>query len=196
MEKTIPIPNPGYVSGWFCCSIVQLLFIKVGQFYSEKEKPMGFPERVYTKDEVEKARALIENGHKHELMVEGSRDFKNKVKKALKLVETANYYDFLRTYIRQIVEINGLSQLRESDVAIWASKYAVADSLEAAGLFVQKAQQMKDYIEGKLYYETGEIRGVNKRVEFLEALKERTTNQTLKKRSEKILKAWTETPYP
>jgi hypothetical protein len=157
---------------------------------------MEFPDRVYTKDEVEKARALIEKGHKHELRVKGSQGFKNKVKKALKLIKTANYYDFLRTYIRQIVEIEGLSQLRESDVAIWASEYAVADLLEAAGLFVQKAQQMKDYIEGKLYYETGEIRAVNKRIEFLETLKERTTNQTLKRRCEKILKAWTETPYP
>ena len=157
---------------------------------------MEFPERVYTKDEVEKARALIEKGHKHQLTVKGSQGFKNKVKEALKLIKIANYYDFFRTYIRQIVEIDGLSQLRESEVAIWANKYAVADPVEAAGFFVQKAQQMKDYIEGRLYYDKGEIRAINKRIEFLEALKGRSTDQALRKRCEEILKTWTETTYP
>ena len=157
---------------------------------------MGFPERVYTKNEVQKARTLIDKGHKHNLKVKGSQGFKNKIKKALELIKTANYYDFLRTYIRQIVEIDGLSQLREAEASIWANKYAVVDPVEAAGFFIQKAQQMKDYIEGKLYYETGEIRAVNKRIEFMEALKKRSTDQTIKKRCEKLLKAWTETIYP
>ena len=157
---------------------------------------MEFPERVYTKDEVQKARALIEKGHKHHLTVKGSQDFKNKVKKTLELIKTANYHDFFRTYIKQIVEIDGLSQLREAEVAIWANKYTVADQVEAAGFFIQKAQQMKDYIEGRLYYDKGEIRAINKRIEFLEALKERSTDQALRKRCEEILKAWTETTYP
>lgn len=157
---------------------------------------MEFPERVYTKDEVEKARALIEKGHKHQLRVKGSQGFKSKVKEALKLIKIANYYDFFRTYIRQIVEIDGLSQLRESEAAIWANKYAVADPVEAASFFVQKTQQMKDYIDGRLYYDRGEIRAVNKRIEFLEALKERSADQALRKRCEEILKTWTETTYP
>lgn len=157
---------------------------------------MKFPERVYTKDEVQKARALIDKGHKHHLTVKGSQDFKNKVKTALELIKTANYRDFLRTYIKQIAEIDGLSQLREAEVSIWANKYAVSDPVEAAGFFIQKAQQMKDYLEGKLYYETGEIRAVNKRIEFLEALKRRSTDPALRKRCEEILKAWTETTYP
>jgi hypothetical protein len=157
---------------------------------------MKFPERVYTRDEVQEARALIKRGYKHHLIVKGSQDFKNKVKKALEHIKTADYHDFLRTYIKQIVEIDGLSQLREAEVSIWANKYAVADTVEAAGFFIQKAQQMKDYIEGKLYYETGEIRAVNKRIEFLETLKERSTDQALKKRCKELLKAWTETTYP
>ncbi|UCE44268.1 MAG: hypothetical protein JSV57_01930 [Candidatus Bathyarchaeota archaeon] len=157
---------------------------------------MAFPKRVYTEDEVAKARALIDEGYKHDLTVGGRQDFRDKVKKALKLIETANYYDFLRTYIRQIVEIDGLSQLREGEASIWANKYVVGDPVEAAGLFVQKAQQMKDYIEGRLYYEMGEIRAVNKRIEFLEALKEKSTDQSLKSRCEKLLEAWTETIYP
>ena len=154
---------------------------------------MEFPERVYTEDEVEKARALIEKGHKHHLTVEGSQDFKNKVKNALELIKIADYYDFFRTYIQKIVEIDGLSQLREAEVSIWANEYVVADPVEAAGFLIQKAQQMKDYLEGRLYYETGEIRAVNKRIEFLEALKERSRDQALRKRCEEILKAWTET---
>ena len=157
---------------------------------------MKFPERVYTEDEVQRARTLIEQGYKHELRVKGSRDFKSKVEKALKLIKIANYYDFLRTYIREIVEIDGLSQLRESEVAIWVNKYSVADPVEAAGFLIQKTQQMKDYTEGRLYYDTGEIRAVNKRIEFLKALKERSTDPALKKRCEEILKAWTETTYP
>jgi len=55
---------------------------------------------------------------------------------------------------------------------------------------------MKDYTEGRLYYDTGEIRAVNKRIEFLKALKERSKDPALKKRCEGILKAWTETTYP
>jgi len=157
---------------------------------------MKFPERVYTEDEVQRARTLIEQGYKHELRVKGSRDFKSKVEKALELIKIGNYYDFLRTYIREIVEIDGLSQLRESEVAIWVNKYSVADPVEAAGFLIQKTQQMKDYTEGRLYYDTGEIRAVNKRIEFLKALKERSTDPALKKRCEEILKAWTETTYP
>jgi len=157
---------------------------------------MKFPERVYTEDEVQKARTLIGQGYKHELRVKGSQDFKSEVEKALELIKIADYYDFLRTYIREIVEIDGLSQLRESEVAIWVNKYSVADPVEAAGFLIQKTQQMKDYTEGRLYYDTGEIRAVNKRIEFLKALKERSKDQALKKRCEEILKAWTETTYP
>ncbi len=157
---------------------------------------MKFPERVYTEDELQEARTLIEQGYKHQLRVTGSRDFKSKVEKALELIKIANYYDFLRTYIREIVEIDGLSQLRESEVAIWVNKYSVADPVEAAGFLIQKTQQMKDYTESRLYYDTGEIRAVNKRIEFLKALKERSKDQALKKRCEEILKAWTETTYP
>ena len=133
---------------------------------------MVFPERVYTVKEVKKARNLIEKGHKHNLAVTGSQDFKRKAEEALEMIKTAKYYDFLRTYIRQIREIDGLSQLREAEVAIWANKYAVADPVEAAGFIVQKAQQMKDFIEGELYYDKGEIKAVEKRIGELKESKE------------------------
>ena len=41
----------------------------------------GFPERVYTIDEVEKARKLVEAGYKHEITVKGSQSFKKKVER-------------------------------------------------------------------------------------------------------------------
>ena len=157
---------------------------------------MGFPERVYTVDEVKKAREFIAKGYKHRLRVVGSPDFKNKTKEALKLIKTAKYYDFLRTYIRQIREIGGLSQLREAEVAIWANKYAVADPIEAAGFIIQKAQQMKDFIEGRLYYDKGEIRAVEKRIQFLETLRDRSKNQEVKKKCEEALKRWAELTFP
>ena len=68
---------------------------------------MNFPERVYTKDEVKQARELIENGYKHDLKVNGSTNFIAKVEEALELIKSAGYYDYLRTYIRVIREIEG-----------------------------------------------------------------------------------------
>ncbi len=157
---------------------------------------MRFPERVYTAEEVKKALGLIGKGHKHNLEVNGSADFRNKTEEALELIKTAEYYGFLRTYIRQIREIDGLSQLREAEVAIWANKYVVADPIEAAGFIIQKAQQMKDFIEGRLYYETAEVRAVKKRIEFLETLRDRSKDQAVKKGCEENLKRWTETTFP
>jgi hypothetical protein len=157
---------------------------------------VNFPERVYTIEEVQQARKLIKNGYKHSVTIEGNPDFKQKVEEILNLIKTAGYYEFLRTYIKKIVEIKGLTQLRESEVAIWASKYTIADPVDAASLFIQKTQQMKDYIDGKLYYEMAEIRAVKKRIEFLETLKEKTNNNAVKKSCEDLLKRWAETTFP
>jgi len=157
---------------------------------------VNFPERVYTVEEVQQARELIGNGYKHSLIIEGKPDFKQKVEEILNLVKTADYYDFFRTYIKKIVEIEGLTQLRESEVAIWASKYTIADPVDAASLFIQKAQQMKDYIDGKLYYEMAELKAIKKRIEFLEKLKEKSNNHAVKKSCEELLKRWSETTFP
>jgi len=156
---------------------------------------MSFPERVYTVDEVQKARMLVESGWKHRLQVKGSSEFKSKVKEVVALIETAGYYDFLRTYIREIVEIEGFSQLREAEVAIWVDKVTLLDPVDAASLFIQKAQQMKDFLEDKLYYGQGETRAVNKRLEFLEALKRQTKDDNVKKRCAEILKNWAESTF-
>jgi len=148
-----------------------------------------FPERVYTRDEVRRARDLIERGHRHELQVSGSREFTKKTQEALKLIKEAGYYDFLRTYIREIREINGLSQLRECDSAIWANIYAVQNPVDAARFFVQKAWQMKNYIEGKMYYgHQGETFIANKAIEFLKDLEKASVSDEVKKKCRERIK--------
>jgi len=157
---------------------------------------MDFPERVYTEEEVKKARSLIENGYKHTLRVKGNPEFVAKVEEALQLIKTAGYYEYLRTYIRVIREISGLSQLREEEAAIWFHVKALDDPVDDAGFIIQKTQQMKDFIEGRLYYETAEIRAVNKRIEFVEALRDKTDDTDIKRRCEENLKRWNEQPFP
>jgi hypothetical protein len=157
---------------------------------------MDFPERVYTKAEVKKARELIEKGYKHDLKAKGSPQFVTKVEEAIKLIKTAGYYEFLRTYIRIIREIEGLSQLREQEAAIWFHVKALDDPVDDAGFIIQKTQQMKDFIEGRLYYETAEIRAVNKRMEFLEALRDKTDDPDIKSKCEQQIKEWKEQPFP
>jgi hypothetical protein len=157
---------------------------------------MDFPERIYTKEEVKLARELIEQGYKHELQIDGSSEFITKVGKALDLIATAGYCDFVQTYIRIIKEISGLSQLREEDAAIWFHLKALDDPVDDAGFIIQKTQQMKDFIEGKPYYETAEIKAVNKRKEFVDTLKNKTNDPEIKKKCEENLKRWSEQPFP
>jgi hypothetical protein len=152
---------------------------------------MDFPERVYTSEEVKTAKNLVDQGYKHSLTIEGTPDFTQKVNSALELIKTAGFYDFLQTYIRKIIEIDGITQLRETEVAIWANKFAVENSVDAASLFVQKAYHMKEYIEGKLYYGgNAEKRSVNKRIEFLLVLKEKTIIENVKEECERLLEMW------
>lgn len=151
---------------------------------------MDFPKRIYTEEEVQKAKQAIEKGYKHQLIVRGSSAFKEKLNEALRLIKSVDYYNFLRTYIRQIEEINGFSQLHEADAAIWATMPMLEDSVDAASYIVQKAQQMKDYVEGKLYYGVGEMALIEKRIEFLEKLKKVSRNTEIRKRCEELLKRW------
>ncbi len=50
---------------------------------------MSFPERVYTAQEVKIAKALVDQGYKHNLTVEGTPEFTQKVNRALELIKTA-----------------------------------------------------------------------------------------------------------
>ena len=157
---------------------------------------MDFPKRIYTAEEVKKAGELFKKGYRHRLRVKGSQIFKQKVRQALKLVKTAGYYNFLRSCIRSIVEIDGLTQLREADAAIWANKYAVENPVDAASLFVQKANHMKEYLEGKLYFGgQAEKRSVEKRIELLEVLKKKSRKKEVKQECERLLESWSESVF-
>lgn len=151
---------------------------------------MEFPTRVYTQEEVNIARELIQKGYKHTLRIEGTQLFKDKMARVLKLIRAADYYDFLRTYIRQIVEMEGFSQLHEADAAVWANMSTLVDPVDAASYIVQKAQQMRDYLEGNLYYGTGEMAAIEKRLEFINALKTKSSSEEIRKRCEELLKKW------
>jgi hypothetical protein len=154
---------------------------------------VSFPEKIYTQKEVKAAKALIDAGYKHNLTVEGAQDFTEKVNQTLELIKTAGYYDFLRTYIRKIQEIDGITQLRESEAVIWANKFTVENPVDAASLIIQKAHHMKEYLEGELYYGgNAEKRSVAKRIEFLQTLKEKTSDQNVKEECERLLDIWKE----
>jgi hypothetical protein len=154
---------------------------------------LNFPKRVYTAKEVKTAKGLVDKGYKHLLTAEGSPSFKQKVDKILELTKTAESYEFLRTYIRQITEIDGLTQLRETEAAIWANKFAVENPVDAASLFIQKAHQMKEYLEGDLYYGgSAEKRSIEKRIEFLEVLENKSADQEVKEECQRLLKMWEE----
>ena len=152
---------------------------------------MSFPEKVYTSKELKTARTLVTQGYKHNLNVEGKHEFVNKVKEALDYIKTAGYFDYLQTYIRNITEIDGMTQLRQTEVAIWANKFAVDNPVDAASLFIQKAYSMQEYIAGKMYYGgPAEKRSIAKRIEFLQALKEKTTDRSVKEECERLLGLW------
>jgi hypothetical protein len=154
---------------------------------------LDFPRRIYTEEEVSKARKLLEKGYKHSLRLIGSSAFKQKARRAVELVKVAGYYDFLRTYIRTVREIDGLTQLRQADAALWANIYAVENPVDAASLFVQKANHMKEYLEGKLYYGgAAEKRSDEKRVEFLKTLKAKSQEENIRKECDRILNLWNE----
>jgi hypothetical protein len=154
---------------------------------------LSFPERVYTAQEVKAAKELVDQGYKHNLTVEGTPEFTQKVNRALELIKTAGYYDLLISYIRKILEIDGITQLRETEVSIWANKFAVDNPVDFASLLVQKAYQMKEYLEGELYYGgNAEKRTVAKRMEFLAVLKDKSSDASVKEECERLLDMWKE----
>ena len=154
---------------------------------------MDFPEKVYTQAEHKKAKKIVDSGYKHELKVSGEADFLEKVDRALEFLKIVGCYDFLRTYLRQITEIDGITQLRETEVAIWANKFAVENPVDFASLLIQKAYHMKEYLEGELYYGgASEKRTVQKRIEFLEHLKNTTSEASVKEECERLLEMWRE----
>lgn len=154
---------------------------------------MEFPDRVYTEEEHKLAKKLIDSGYKHQTAVEGDSAFVEKVNEALELSKIAGCYDFIRTYLKLIKEIDGITQLRETEVAIWANKFAVENTVDFASLLIQKAHHMKEYLDGELYYGgAAEKRTVEKRIEFLELLKNKTSDPKTKEECDRLLEMWRE----
>ncbi len=153
----------------------------------------GFPDRVYTEEEVKRAKALLEAGYRHRIKIEGNEDFKCKVERVLRLIEDAGFGDFFRTYIRSVKEIDGLSQLHEADAVMWANKYTVDNAVDAASFFVQKANHMREYLDGELYYGgEAEKRSAEKRKKFLETLSKNTKDENVKAECTRLLDMWKE----
>jgi hypothetical protein len=139
------------------------------------------------------AKTLINQGYKHNLTVDGTDNFKTKIRQAIEYLKIAGYYDFFITYIKEITEIDGITQLRETEIAIWANQYAVENTVDAASLLVQKAYSMKEYLDGELYYGgNAEKRSTIKRIEFLKVLKEKTTNSNVVQECQRLLDLWSE----
>lgn len=154
---------------------------------------LQFPGRIFTTEEVQKAKDLIARGFKHQIKVEGSPGFRQNVGHILKLIKTAGYDGFFRTYIRRVMEIGGLTQLREAEATIWANLYAVENHVDGASFFMQKAYQMQEYLEGNLYYGgAAEARFTKKRVEFLEVLKRKSRTKEISAECERLIEIWRE----
>ncbi len=133
---------------------------------------------------------------KHRIKIEGSPEFKLKVKAALDLIKKAGYYDFFTTYIKEIKEIDGFTQLREANAKIWANKYAVQNPVDAASMLIQKAYQMKEFLDGKLHYGgDAERRSIEKRIEFLEKLKQKCKSKDVADECERLLKSWNDSVF-
>jgi hypothetical protein len=154
---------------------------------------MDFPYRIYTSEEVEKARKLALSGHKYCTKTRGTAAFKRKADEALVLIKTAGYLTFFCTYIREIREIDGFTQLRKAEATIWTNIYIFENTIDAASVFVQKANQMKEYLDGKLYFGgEAEKRSTEKRIEFIKILKEKSTSKKTKEECEWLLQFWKE----
>jgi len=139
-----------------------------------------------------RARKSIEEGHMHRLRVIGQSTFKNKVKETLSLIKKVKYYTILRTYIRKICEIEGLSQLRETEATIWLNNYVLNNPIESARFIIQKTYQMKAYLDGERYYLKGELPAINASITFLQKLEEKLINKKMKAQCHETIKQWTE----
>ncbi|MFQ6076395.1 MAG: hypothetical protein ACE5Z5_09730 [Candidatus Bathyarchaeia archaeon] len=154
---------------------------------------MEFPDNLSSQEERSAAKRLIEGGYRHEVEVVGRAGLKRKVVEAFEVLRLAGYYDFFRSYIRRVVEVEGLSQLREAEATLWISNVKVEEPVEAGRFFVQKAEQMRSYLEGlDTYLGVVERRTVMKSLEFLGALRDRVGDEDVRRRCGELLEEWAE----
>ena len=148
----------------------------------------GFPERLMTREEIERALELIRAGYRHEIEVRGSEGFVRAVGEALRLVDLAGYGDDVRAYIRAVVEVEGFSQLRPEEATVWVNSQAARNPVLLASLLVQKALQMRFYLEGRPFYgHICEIKTTQARYEFVRKLKEKCDDERVKRLCDEIL---------
>ena len=148
----------------------------------------AFPERLLTEEEIRRALELIRAGHRHEITIKGSEDFVRAVEGVLELVDTAGYGDLIRAYIRSVVQVEGFSQLRPEEAAVWLNMETLANPVLAASLLVQKALQMKNYLEGRPFYgHRCEMEVSRARYEFVRALKEKCRDERIRDLCDAIL---------
>ncbi|HDI01959.1 MAG TPA: hypothetical protein ENF78_05990 [Candidatus Bathyarchaeota archaeon] len=148
----------------------------------------GFPKRLMTKEEIDRALELIRAGYRHQVEIKGSEDFVKAVREALRLVDLAGYGDEVRAYIRAVVEVEGFSQLRPEEATLWVSSGAIGNTVLLASLIVQKALQMKFYLEGKPFYgHICELKTTQAKYEFIRKLREKCEDEDIKKVCDEIL---------
>ncbi|MFH0897046.1 MAG: hypothetical protein V1850_03230 [Candidatus Bathyarchaeota archaeon] len=157
---------------------------------SSKKALAKFPRQIDTVSEFMTAREALAEGYKHRLRVVGDSEFKKNIEAILDLIRVAGYVEFLRTYIRSMREIEGLSQLREAEAMIWLNDYMVGNPFEGARFVIQKAEQMKGYLDGKRYYNLGEISAVRVSIVFLEKLKSSLNDEAARAQCEEVLRQW------
>ena len=153
---------------------------------------MNFPNRIYTIEEFIRARKSIAEGNIHCLKVIGQSTFKSRVREIVSLIKKTEDYNFLQIYIRKICEIEGMSQLRETEATIWLNKYVINNPIESARFIIQKTYQMKAYLDGEKYYLKGELPAINASINFLQKLEEKLINEKMKIKCKESIKQWTE----
>ena len=108
-------------------------------------------------------------------------------------VKTAGFHDFVRTYIKQIVEIDGFSQLRDDEAAIWVNTPLLANPIEAAGFIIQKAYLMQEFLNGRPHFGgAAEAKSVEQRVAFLRALAANSPSPAVRRECKQMLQRWAE----
>ena len=152
---------------------------------------MSFPERIYTQDELEKARVAVESGYRHDIRVIGNPQFNNKVSPIMELIRLSGYQELLRTFIREIRQIEGVSQLRETEASIWLNQKTLENPIEGARFIMQKAFQMESYIKGEAWYIMGELPAVRRSIDFLRELRNRLKDTELRAKCSQVLDEWT-----
>ena len=132
-------------------------------------------------------------GYKHNITVEGSAEFKEKINQVLELIKTAGYFEFFRAYIRKIMEIDGLTNFAKRKWLSGQTNLPLKTQWMRRACLCRRLISMKEYLEGELYYGgNAEKRSVAKRVEFLQVLKDKSDDKNVKEECERLLQMWKE----